>query len=77
MEVKTEGLRAIVTIFANVSQFMESLAKLMESGELVRMTDDELAEVAKNINSISNFLKETGMSIHNMIEEAQSSETPQ
>jgi len=77
VEVKTEGLRAIVTIFANVAQFMESLAKLIESGDLSKMDNESLSEVVKNINSLCNFLNETGMSIHNMIEDSQNRDTEQ
>lgn len=72
MEVKTEGMTAIVTIFANVAQFMESLAGLLGSGEFIKMSPDEQAEIVKNIHSIGRFLNETGIAIHNMIEGGQS-----
>ncbi len=70
MEVKTEGMTAIVTIFANVAQFIDSLARLLESGEFFSMGAQERAEIINNIFSISKFLNETGLSIHEMIEQA-------
>ncbi|MCX8027581.1 MAG: hypothetical protein N3A62_06990 [Thermodesulfovibrionales bacterium] len=68
MEVKKEGIAAIISIFANVSQFMKSLAELLQTGDFDRLPENEKSEIIKNIQSISNFLNETGVSLHFMIE---------
>lgn len=71
MEVKKEGLTAIISILANVSQFMKSLGSLLESGDFEKLSEQERSEIIKNIHSISHFLNETGISLHFMIESAE------
>lgn len=70
IKVKKEGLAAVVTIFANVAQFMESLAQLLETGEFLKLEPSVQAEIINNTHSISRFLNETGLSLHDMIEQA-------
>lgn len=71
LKVKKEGLAAVVTIFANVAQFMESLAQLLESGEFSKLEPSVQTEIINNTHSISRFLTETGLSLHDMIEQAE------
>lgn len=71
MEVKKEGLTAVISIFANVSQFMKSLGSLLESGDFEKLSELERADIIKNIHSVSSFLNETGISLHFMIEDAE------
>ncbi|HIJ59891.1 MAG TPA: hypothetical protein HPP56_04680 [Nitrospirae bacterium] len=74
MEVKTEGMKAVITILVNVSQFMSSLGTLLGSGDFNKLDKQEQDEIINNTKSISSFLNEFSLSLHDMIVKAEGSE---
>ncbi|MCX8068879.1 MAG: hypothetical protein N2738_00065 [Thermodesulfovibrionales bacterium] len=69
MEIKSEGVKAIITVLVNVSQFMSSLGTLLESGEFHNLDTQTQSEIISNIKSISSFLNETSISLTNLVNE--------
>lgn len=74
MEIKSDGLKAIVTILFNVSEFMSSLGNLLESGDFNNLDPSTQKEIIENTKSISKFLSETSLSLNDMIVQKEGSE---